>query len=204
VAKGPEIRSIVFDIGRVLINLEPDPLIRLLSSYGAGQLSLPHVVSRIRLTEHESGRLDGRGLLEDLAALVPDPVAHDLLHAKWLDMFELQTSMVDLAHRLASRYRVYLMSNIGDLHWAHLSREFGMHRIGHGALPSYIAGVTKPDPAIYAQAEVRFGLVPSETVFIDDHEANIAAARARGWHGIVHRDFASTRDSLEALAVHTG
>ena len=59
-------------------------------------------------------------------------------------MFELDAAMVALAHRFSERYRVYLLSNIGDLHWAHLSREFRLHGIGHGALPSYLAGVMKP------------------------------------------------------------
>jgi len=194
------IRNIVFDIGRVFVNLVPDPLLGLLRAYG-GTLSLEQVVSRIGLLEHESGRLCGRELIENLSRLVPEPVPHDELHAKWVDMFELQAPMVDYAHRLAERHRVFLLSNIGDLHWAHLSREYGLHRLGHGALPSFLAGVSKPDSAIYAEAERRFGLVPSATVFVDDRSENIDAAKARGWHGIVHRDFSGTQAALASLGV---
>jgi 2-haloacid dehalogenase len=116
-------------------------------------------------------------------------------------MFKLDPPMVDLAHRLSGRYRVYLLSNIGDLHWVHLSREYGLHAIGHGALPSYLAGVMKPHAGIYAEAERRFALTPPATVFIDDRADNIAAARARGWHGIVHADYPSTRRALRSLNV---
>src|SRR6185369_1167013 len=123
------------------------------------------LVNRIGLADHETGRLTGRGLMEQVAALGRRPMALDVAHASWLDMFELQPRMVDLAHRLSDRYRVYLLSNIGDLHWSHLCREYGFHRIGHGALPSFVAGCMKPDPAIYAEAERRFGLVPRSTVF---------------------------------------
>jgi HAD superfamily hydrolase (TIGR01509 family) len=59
----------------------------------------------------------------------------------------------------------------------------------------------KPHADIYAQAERRFALEPAATVFIDDRADNIDAARARGWHGIVHRDYAGTRAALRALAV---
>ena len=86
---------------------------------------------------------------------------------------------------------MYLLSNIGDLHWAHLSREYRLHALGHGALPSYLAGVMKPHAGIYAEAERRFALTPQHTVFIDDRADNIAAACARGWHGIVHADYAA-------------
>lgn len=195
------IRNIVFDIGRVLVDLTPGPLVELLSAHGGGQLSLEQIVTRIRLRDHETGRLAGRGLLENLARLVPQPLPLDELHARWLDMFELQVQMVDLAHRLAAHHRVFLLSNIGDLHWAHLSREFGLHRIGEGALPSFVAGVMKPDAEIYAEAERRFGLAPGETLFIDDRRENIEAAARRGWHGIVHGDYPTTRAALaERLA----
>jgi HAD superfamily hydrolase (TIGR01509 family) len=109
--------------------------------------------------------------------------------------------MVELAHRLGERYRVYLLSNIGDLHWVHLSCEYRLHALGHGALPSYLAGVMKPHAGIYAQAEKRFALTPQHTVFIDDRPDNITAACTRGWHGIVHTDYPRTLAALRALAV---
>jgi hypothetical protein len=38
-------------------------------------------------------------------------------------------------------------------------------------------------------------------VFIDDHAQNIAAAHARGWHGIVHAQLGGTRRALRDLGV---
>ena len=113
--------------------------------------------------------------------------------AKWLDMFELDAAMVELAHALSERYRVFLLSNIGDLHWTHLAREYRLHAIGHGALPSYVAGIMKPHAGIYREAERRFALAPAATVFIDDRADNVAGARGCGWHGIVHADHGATR-----------
>ena len=88
-----------------------------------------------------------------------------------------------------------------DLHWAHLSRTYGIDQLGHGALPSFMAGVMKPHADIYLQAEQRFSLIPDETVFIDDRADNIAAAQSRGWHGIVHRGYDTTYAALRSLAV---
>ena len=123
------------------------------------------------------------------------------MQAKWLDMFELEPAMIELAHRLSEHHQVFLLSNIGDLHWAHLAREYRLQTIGHGALPSYVAGVMKPHPAIYAEAERRFALEPGTTVFVDDRPDNIAAARARGWHGIVHQGYPDTLRRLQSLGV---
>jgi HAD superfamily hydrolase (TIGR01509 family) len=159
------------------------------------------VLARVRLEDHESGRLHGLGLLEQLAGLAREPISLEEMHAHWVSLFELEPAMVDLAHRLSERYRVFLLSNIGDLHWAHLSREYRLQTIGEGALPSYLAGVMKPHAGIYAEAERRFALEPAATMFIDDRTDNIESARARGWRGIVHRDHQSTRSALQALGV---
>lgn len=198
------IRNVVFDIGWVLVHLDYRPLFAWLEEHGAARSSIEDVAADIALEDHESGRLAGPGLLERLVGLldrVERQGAHETARRKWLDMFELQPRMIDLARRLARHRRVYLLSNIGDLHWAHLCREYGLDRIGYGALPSFVAGVMKPLPGIYAEAERRFGLEPAATVFIDDRADNIAAARARGWHGIVHRDQASTERALVELGV---
>ena len=198
----PGIRNIVFDIGWVLVRMNYRPLLDFLQAHGAQLADRDAVMSGIRLEDHETGELSGHGLLERLRALTRSERASlEQMRAKWLDMFELEGCMVDLAHRLSERYRVFLLSNIGDLHWAHLAREYRLHAIGHGALPSYIAGVMKPNPAIYAEAERRFALEPSATVFIDDRADNIAGARTRGWHGIVHRDHGSTLAQLQQLRV---
>jgi HAD superfamily hydrolase (TIGR01509 family) len=195
------IANVVFDIGWVFVRFNYRPLFEFLSARGAAAPDLHTLLERAGLAEHESGRLHGDGLLERLAALGEAPAARAELHALWVGMFELDAPMVDLAHRLSERYRVYLLSNIGDLHWAHLSREYRFHAIGHGALLSYLAGIMKPHAGIYAQAETRFALSPAATVFVDDRADNIAAARARGWQGIVHVDYAGTRRALRELDV---
>ena len=196
------VRNVVFDIGWVLVRLDYRPLLGFLQAHGAQLADRDAVMRGIRLEDHETGQLPGQGLLERLRALTRTRTASlEETQAKWLDMFELEPPMIELAHRLSERYRVFLLSNIGDLHWAHLAREYRLHAIGHGALPSYIAGVMKPHPAIYAQAERRFALEPAATVFIDDRADNIATARARGWHGVVHRDYTDTLGHLQALGV---
>lgn len=195
------IRNIVFDIGRVFVHLNHQPFLQLLTERGVDVTNLDALLARVEFDDHETGRLDGPGLLERFAGLTTVPVTHADLHAKWVDMFELQPRMVDLAHRLSERYRVYLLSNIGDMHWAHISREYRLHQIGHGALLSYLAGVMKPHERIYVEAERRFGLEPARTVFIDDRPENITAAKARGWYGIVHSEYDRTVGELRALGV---
>jgi FMN phosphatase YigB (HAD superfamily) len=198
----PRIRNIVFDIGWVLVRLDYRPLLDFLRAHGAQLADRDAVMSRIRLEDHETGQLAGHGLLERLRELTGSRAASlEELRVKWLDMFELEPAMVELAHRLSERYRVFLLSNIGDLHWAHLAREYRLHAIGHGALPSYVAGVMKPHAGIYAEAERRFALEPAATVFVDDRRDNVAGACSRGWRGIVHQGYRDTLGRLQDLGI---
>ena len=201
-AASQRIRNIVFDVGWVLVRLNYRPLLGLLQAHGAQLADRDAVMRGIRLEDHETGRLSGEGLLERLRALTRTQSASlEELRTKWLDMFEPDPAMIELAHRLSEDYRVFLLSNIGDLHWSHLAREYRLHAIGHGALPSYVAGVMKPHPAIYAEAERRFALEPSATLFIDDRADNIATARTRGWQGITHQSYTDTLARLQSLGV---
>ncbi|HTY94602.1 MAG TPA: HAD family phosphatase [Steroidobacteraceae bacterium] len=194
------IRDIVFDIGHVLVGLHPEAMLAFLGEHGAPRMDLHTALERVGLNDHETGRLDGAGLIARFCALAPRAPQAQLLQ-RWRDMFSAHEDMLHLARQVTPHHGVYLLSNIGELHWDHLVERYAVDRIGHGALPSFQAGVMKPDTAIYAQAEQRFGLAPATTVFIDDREENIEAARVRGWHGIVHRNFADTRLALLRLGV---
>jgi HAD superfamily hydrolase (TIGR01509 family) len=194
------IRDIVFDIGRVIVGIRPQSMLELLVRRGAPRLGLNATLERVGLSDHETGRMDGAGLIERFRRLAPQ-ASHAELRQHWLDIFYPHHDMIRLAHQITAQHGVYLLSNIGELHWHHLVAQHGLAGIGHGALPSFQAGVMKPHGAIYRQAERNFALRPATTVFIDDRGANIQAARERGWHGIVHRNFQDTREALLRLGV---
>ena len=193
--------NVIFDIGWVLVHLAPEPLLALLRRHGAEVHRLEEVTGRIELHEHESGRLDGAGLVANIARLAPREPAHADVAAAWIDMFDPQPAMFALAQQLRARHRVFLLSNVGDLHWAELRRRFRLHELGEDVIASFEAGVMKPHEGIYVQAEERFTLDPAQTVFIDDRLENIEAVRRRGWHGIVHQHHDTTVEALRVLGV---
>ena len=193
--------NVIFDIGWVLVHLAPEPLLALLRRHGAEVHRLEEVTGRIELHEHESGRLDGAGLVANIARLAPREPAHADVAAAWIDMFDPQPAMFALAQQLRARHRVFLLSNVGDLHWAELRRRFRLHELGEDVIASFEAGVMKPHEGIYVQAEERFTLDPAQTVFIDDRLENIEAVRRRGWHGIVHQHHDATVEALRVLGV---
>ena len=57
----------------------------------------------------------------------------------------------------------------------------------------------KPDPAIFTLASDRLGVAPSDCVFVDDLDKNIAVAQGLGMAGIHHRNAEATIPQLAAL-----
>ena len=65
-------------------------------------------------------------------------------------------------------------------------------------------GLVKPDPRIYRLAAERFGLVPGETVFVDDSARNVEAAVDEGFDGVLFTDAQTLRAELVARGVLPG
>ena len=57
----------------------------------------------------------------------------------------------------------------------------------------------KPDPAIYEHTLHGLGVSAAETLFVDDREDNVRAARALGIHAIQFQSIAWLKEDLEAL-----
>ena len=193
------IDTVVFDVGWVLVQLDFAPLLTYLGTTGQCY-TMPEVIAAINLEAHERGELSSARLIDNLLSLTPT-LDRVRLKRCWLDMFSPVAAMFILARQLSATYRVHLLSNVGALHWAHLNQLYDLRALGHGALTSFEAGVMKPDQAIYQLAEHRFALDPARTVFIDDLQSNVRAARSRGWHAIHHVDPESTIAALRELGV---
>ena len=197
----PAITTVVFDVGHVLVDADYEPFLRLLAEHGVHLGAMDEVCERIGLAAHEAGRLGSEAFLAGIDALARRPFDRARLLAEWNGMYRAVEPMLALARALARTHRVHLLSNMGEIHWAHLEAVFGIPSLGHGAVASWEAGCLKPEPGIYAEAERRFALEPARTVFVDDRADNCAAAVARGWRAIRHVAPGHTRRELAALGL---
>jgi len=194
-------RNVVFDVGGVLVGLRYGRFIEYLTAAGADLSDLARWAEESGLQRHERGEISGEQFLDGLAAASRAPLDRGELRECWLDMFDQAYEMFDLARGLMTHHRVYLLSNVGDLHWSHLDARFGIAGLVHGAMPSFTVGAIKPHETIYRAAEARFALDPASTVFIDDLAPNVDGARRCGWSAIQHHSIAETRAALEQLGV---
>lgn len=195
------VTAIVFDVGRVLIDFSYEAFFAWLTDRGAQISGVAEFVAKTDLLAYERGHIDDATFLSKLNQLLSRPVEQDELLSRWLNLFEPNDDMLQLAAALKCHYAVYLLSNTSALHWQYIVPRYRLEQYCHGLLASFEVGAMKPEPAIFRAAEQRFELRPEATVFIDDIVENAEGAIRCGWRGIHHTNFAATRRQLQQLGV---
>jgi 2-haloacid dehalogenase len=195
--------TVVFDIGRVLYDWNLRYLFeKLIRDPAELDRFLATVVTEAWHFQSDAGR----PLADMVAELKHRFPQHAVLIDAYRDRFEETLPRAvpgthAIVRRLAGRgVPLYALTNFGAEFWARLRRSWPIFDLFVDVVVSGEEKVAKPDPAIFAIAERRFGRAPGEIFFTDDNPANIAAARARGWHAHLFE----RADELEAELVGRG
>ena len=104
----------------------------------------------------------------------------------------------ELAERRARQgdVQLYFLSNMPEPYARVLEQRHAFLSHFAGGVFSGDVKLIKPEAAIFDLLGERHALVPERTVFIDDHPANVQAARDFGWHAIHCEDPAHVAPAL--------
>ncbi len=183
-----EIRHIVFDIGRVLIHYDPHiPFSRIIPDDDERQWFFENVCTHDWNIEQDRGRSwhEAEALLIDSFPERAEQIRafrqnwHEMVSHAYEGSVEVMESLIDQGRD------VTMLTNFADDTFAEAQERFSFLNRPRGVTVSARVGLIKPDPAIYLLHTASFGLEPQHTLFIDDVPANIEAARASGWQGVL-------------------
>lgn len=186
----PEITTIFFDIGKVLVGFDHTRIWQGLSPYSAK--SPKQVQEAIQgaglMNRHETGELPPFDFFQEIRALAEfqPSLQYETFRNIWEDIFWASPEMFRLAEALRHRYAVGLLSNVGEIHWEWLLSSFPIFSLFDDRLRvlSFRVGVMKPETRIYQEAISRSQSQPNLCVYIDDLEENVLAGREAGMYGI--------------------
>ena len=175
----------MFDIGRVLYDWNLRYLFeKLIADPAELDWFLAHVVTEDWHFQSDNGR--------PLTEMVPELKERFPEHATLIDAYVVRFGETlphempgthAIVRRLAARgVPLYALTNFGAEFWAAIRPGWPIFDLFEAVVVSGEERVAKPDPEIFAIAERRFGRAPKALFFTDDNPANVAAARARGWH----------------------
>ena len=190
--------NLVFDLGQVMIRWEPEALVRRFFPDRCGTdaqaQSLAQTCFRSKAwSDFDAGLLNTDGVALQLAQGMQEPLPR--VRAMVVDIAHALTPIDASVHLLAQLHqwrqsqkvmglRLWYLSNMPEPYADHLIEAHSYFHAFDGGVFSGRVKLAKPDPAIYAHAELVLGLVPAHTVFLDDHWPNVQAANERGWQGV--------------------
>lgn len=198
------ITNIIFDIGNVLMEFCWE---RHYENFGFTPEVFKKVAKATVLSptwdEFDKGELMPDELLH--AFIRNDPSVEKeirMVYKNINDTVELYPYAYSWIRELKSKgYRVYILSNFSEKLHSECGDKLDFLRETDGYILSYQEKLIKPDDRIYQTLIEKYQLVPEESVFIDDKQVNIEAARKNGLHGIVFTSYEKTVDLLKGMGV---
>lgn len=199
-----KITTVVFDIGNVLAGFDwPAYLQRLGFSEETGRRIAGATFLGNNWKEVDRGVKSDEDIYEDCLREIPD--LKEELAVVWAGRTGIVKEFDYAAEWILSLkragYRVYLLSNYGRETFAAARAEFSFFEHVDGMVISYEIRHIKPEPEIYEELIRRYDIIPEETVFLDDLQPNIEAAKAFGFHTILFTEKTEAEKRLLELGV---
>jgi FMN phosphatase YigB (HAD superfamily) len=193
----PEIEAIIFDIGRVIINLDPS---RAIAAIGAGSTLAPDKLWRAVQEDPlwigwQEGRVTPREWYENLIARFHTPISFDEFCNAWNSVLVPKPILPErLFKQLSKKCRLVLLSNTDPIHVGCIESKFTFVRRFPKRIYSCDVGASKPGLKIFRAAINAAGVPAKQILFIDDVRENVLAARRIGLKALQFR----SRRRLEA------
>ena len=183
------IKNLLFDLAGVLFNLDIETDTKALHAVGLPDFDV--CLKRPEIFRPVLAYLNGL-LPEDefLTQIRPccnaDATDEAILYSMNAVLGDLPVSRMAMLVELRKRYHVYLLSNLNERDWLHTQRVvaqagYSIDQLFDQAFVSYQLHLAKPDPRIYEHVIAQTGLLPEETIYLDDMRENVESGLRMGF-----------------------
>lgn len=189
------IKNIIFDVGGILFDDSKESITKLLGKdstniYKAayGQDFKKCLLGQITVQEHLSN-LKSKPDFNDIKFILTKeylPRSYPLLE----ENFNYIKALKDKG------YKLFLLTNITEDSYNYINETININSIFTGGIYSYQEHLIKPNPEIYELIIKRFNLKKNETIFFDDKEKNVKAAKETGLKSIVFTSLQDIKDNI--------
>lgn len=200
-------RTLVFDLGGVVVQWRPLALLQQMLPLHAPDEARAKDVAAAIFQAHapeadwslfDRGRIEPEALAARIAARTGYPLAalRALIAAIPAHLAPMPDSVALLERVRAAGHRLALLSNMPAPFASHLEAEQPCFEAFEGRVFSGRVGWIKPEREIFDHARDALALDLAHSLFIDDHPANVEAARALGWQALRFEDAAQCEAAL--------
>lgn len=186
-----EIRNIIFDYGNVIFELDFERLKAEFSGLGIKDVAtiFAHSGQSPLFDQFDRGLIDAAEFREGVRKLSKlENLTDEAINMAWDSLLVgVPKGNHELLLFLKAKYRTFLLSNNNELHYSsiltHLKKDYGVESNSiffEKDYYSHLMGMRKPNKDIFEQVIEEQGLVPEETLFIDDSPQHIETASQLG------------------------
>jgi 2-haloacid dehalogenase len=198
-------RSVIFDVGNVLYGWDPDAF--LVRQIADDEARLKFIEDTNLWEWHEA--LDGGRPFDEAARELSEvyPAYADLISAWGRRFGETISGAIEPVHAIVDELDsagvpLFAITNFSADFWApFVEQERAFFSRFRDIVVSGEVKLLKPDPAIYYLALDRFGLHPSQALFVDDRKINVDGAEAIGLRSHLFTDAEGLRERLVAAGL---
>ena len=185
------IKNIVFDLGNVLVEFNPQKYMERLEFSKEDIDNLFQIIFKDkRWSEFDRGTLKMEDYVSELVIEHPEykTQIETMLTGDWAKNFFIpKEESIIFLKEISNNYNIYILSNVSEYVLDYVKTLGFWNKVTSGTY-SYILKHLKPEPEIYECFLKDNNLIPEECLFLDDLLQNIEAAKKLGMHGIIFTD----------------
>lgn len=183
----------IFDLGNVIVDIDFKRVLGVWSSLSGTPLAT--LSERFTMgdvfQQHERGEISDEEFAESLCDEMGISLSFEQFSHGWQAIFiALRPEVIAIMNQLRQQgHRVVVLSNTNRLHCDYWPQHYP--EVAEAADFMYLSqdiGMRKPDAEIYHYVLGCESAAPEQTVFFDDHPANVAAAQALGINAVLVTD----------------
>lgn len=183
------IDTIIYDMGNVLIEWNPEKFLHLIETDEERIAKLRTAIFTSGYwPRQDTGELDADKAYHMSLMLLDDSYQESLrqIYYHWYEYADVFSKMQDYAQELKKQgYKLFVLSNTAASYYDLAKNDYlPIDEILDGKVLSYEVEMVKPDVAIYQYLLDKYGLEAQNCVFLDDIKGNIEAAQSLGMQGI--------------------
>ena len=185
-----KIKNIIFDLGGVILDIDESIVYKELEKLGINVSELAHSKDfKELISKFDTGIYTAPTFRKKAKALLGlEKMTDQKFDSIWNAMLlDIPRERIEAIEQVKKHYKIFLMSNTNEIHYDLYVRDLQL-RFGYKEFDalfdksyfSFDIHLEKPDPRFFEMILDHEGLLPEETLFIDDTETNIKVAKKLG------------------------
>jgi glucose-1-phosphatase len=183
------IKNIIFDWGGVITNLDFETFNLSFKKLGINNsddwFSTNH--RNTLFTDFEVAKISPEMFREGIKSLSTQELTFSEIDEAWNSLLgETPMSRINILKNLGKKYRIFLLSNTNSIHANFYNNKLRTeYQTDHSVLFEWVfysheVGIRKPEKGIFEYVIRTCGLLPQESLYIDDTEIHVNAAASVG------------------------